>query len=164
MKTMIDQKIISTGCCEPFNPELWDNKETLWQDKLFVKDSIVNFFHIPINIGAKIAKNARLIEKVSANAEHQLMLFDEKSLFGSDIYIDVTKNVLGAQMAKLSGTFLTKVFEGPYQNMGKWIQEMKQYVKSKDKEVKKFYFFYTACPKCAKAYGKNYVVIFAQIK
>jgi hypothetical protein len=25
------------------------------------------------------------------------------------------------------------------------------------------YFFYTTCPKCAKKYGKNYVVILAQI-
>ncbi len=161
---MNEQIIKSTGCCEPFDPESWDNKETLWQDKLFVKDGILNFFHIPINIGAKIVKNTKLIEKAGASAEHQLMLFDEKSLFGSDIYIDVAKDVPGAQMTKLGGTFLTKVFEGSYQNMGKWIQEMRQYVKSRDKEVKKLYFFYTACPKCAKAYGKNYVVIFAQIK
>ena len=161
---IMNETIKLTGCCEPFNPELWENKEVVWQDKLFVKDSVVNLFHIPINIGRKITKNIKLIEKASASAEHQLMLFDEKSLFGSDVYIDVTKDVPKTQMARLSGTFMTKVFEGSYQNMGKWIQEMKNYVKSKDKEVKKFYFFYTACPKCAKAYGKNYVVIFAEIK
>lgn len=161
---MTNQTIVSTGCCEPFNPELWDNKEIKWQDKLFVKDSVVSLFHVPINIGIKISKNAKLIKKAGASAEYQLMLFDEKSLFGSDIYINVTKNVENARMAKLSGIFLTKVFEGPYQNMGKWIQDMKQYVLSKDKEVKKLYFFYTACPKCAKAYGKNYVVIFAKVQ
>jgi len=66
-------------------------------------------------------------------------------------------------MAKLSGKFLTKVFEGPYQNAGKWAVEMKDYVASKGKELKKLYFSYTTCPKCAKAYGKNYVVLFAQI-
>ena len=77
--------------------------------------------------------------------------------------IDVAKDVPNAQMAKLSGTFLTKVFEGPYQNAGKWAVEMKEYVKNKGKELKKMYFSYTTCPKCAKAYGKNYVVLFAQI-
>jgi len=92
------------------------------------------------------------------------MLTDEKSLWGADIYIDVAKDVSGAQMAKLSGTFLTKVFEGPYQNAGKWAVEMKEYVKSKGEELKKLYFSYTTCPRCAKAYGKNYVVLFAQIK
>ncbi len=104
-----------------------------------------------------------LIEKSGANASHQLMLTDEKSLWGADIFIDVAKEVPGAQMARLSGTFLTKVFEGPYQNAGKWALEMKEYVKSKGKELKKMYFSYTTCPKCAKVYGKNYVVLFAQI-
>ncbi|MBM3208861.1 hypothetical protein FJZ40_01010 [Candidatus Shapirobacteria bacterium] len=65
-------------------------------------------------------------------------------------------------MTKLSGTFLTKVFEGPYQNAGKWAQKMKEYVAEKGKELKKMYFSYTTCPNCAKAYGKNYVVVFAQ--
>jgi len=105
-----------------------------------------------------------LIKKANAGAPYQLMLTDEKSSWGSDIYIDVIKEVPGAQMAKLSGTFLTKVFEGPYQNAGLWAKEMVEYVKGKGKELKKLYFSYTTCPKCAKAYGKNYVVLFAQIK
>ncbi|NCO89201.1 hypothetical protein GW881_04780, partial [Candidatus Roizmanbacteria bacterium] len=96
-------------------------------------------------------------------ASYQLMLTDEKSMWGADIYIDVSKKVSGAQMATLTGTFLTKVFEGTYQNVGKWAEEMKVYVKNKNKEIKKLYFSYTTCPKCAKAYGKNYVVLFAQI-
>ena len=40
---------------------------------------------------------------------------------------------------------------------------MKDYVASKQKEVQKLYFFYTTCPKCAKVYGKNYVVLLAQV-
>jgi len=152
-----------TGCCEPFNPALWQEKEIVWQDKIFVKDHITSFLHVPLNTGAKIVKNLGLIEKAGAKSPYQLMLTDEKSLWGADIYIDVAKDVPGAQMATISGTFLTKVFEGPYQNAGKWALEMKEYVQSKGKEVKKMYFSYTTCPKCAKAYGKNYVVLFAQI-
>ncbi|MFA5029207.1 MAG: hydrolase [Patescibacteria group bacterium] len=160
---MTEQTIKSTGCCEPFNPEPWQEKEINWQDKIFVKDQVTSFLHIPLNFGKIVVKNMKLIEKAGAKAPHQLMLTDEKSLWGADIYIDVAKEVAGAQMAKLSGIFLTKVFEGPYQNAGKWALEMKEYVKSKGKEIKKLYFSYTTCPKCAKAYGKNYVVLFAQI-
>lgn len=160
---MENQPIKSTGCCEPFNPEPWQEKEIIWQDKLFVTDHIVSFLHMPLNMGQVIVKNLKLIEKAGAKAPHQLMLTDEKSMWGADIYIDVAKDVAGAKMAKLSGKFLTKVFEGPYQNVGKWIKEMQSYVKSKNKEIKKLYFSYTTCPKCAKAYGKNYVVLFAQI-
>ena len=160
---MPTQPIKSTGCCEPFNPEPWQEKEITWSDKLFVKDHVTSFLHIPLNMGKKITKNMALIEKAGAKAAYQLMLFDEKSLWGSDIYIDVARDVPGAEMAKLSGTFLTKVFEGPYRDAGKWAEEMEQYVKTKGREMKKLYFSYTTCPKCAKAYGKNYVVLFAQI-
>jgi hypothetical protein len=159
---MDNQAVKSTGCCEPFNPEPWQDKEIVWKDKIFVKDHVTSFLHIPLNMGKKIIKNMELIEKAHAKAPYQLMLTDEKSIWGSDIYIDVSRDVPGAQMATLSGTFLTKAFEGPYQNVGKWAQEMTKYVENKGKKLKKIYFSYTTCPKCAKAYGKNYVVLFAQ--
>jgi len=66
-------------------------------------------------------------------------------------------------MASISGMFLCKVFEGPYQNMRKWIEEMKAFVTAKGHALGKMYFYYTTCPKCAKKYGKNYVAILAQI-
>ena len=40
---------------------------------------------------------------------------------------------------------------------------MTEYVQAKGKTMKKLYFSYTTCPKCAKVYGKNYVVLFGQI-
>lgn len=160
---MDGQTVKSTGCCEPFDPRPWEDKEIVWTDKMFVKDHVTCILHIPLNMGVKIIKNIGLIEKAGAKAPYQLMLTDEKSPWGSDIYIDVSKEVPGAQMAELSGTFLTKVFEGPYQNAGKWAKEMEAYVKGQGKELKKIYFSYTTCPKCAKAYGKNYVVLFAKI-
>ncbi len=161
---MDDNPIRPTGCCEPFDPRPWEDKEIVWSDKRFVKDHVACLLHIPLNMGAKIVKNMGLIETAGAKAPHQLMLTDEKSPWGSDIYIDVSKEVPGAQMAELSGTFLTKVFEGPYQNAGKWAKEMDEYVKGKGRELEKIHFSYTTCPKCAKAYGKNYVVLFAKIK
>jgi len=160
---MENQAIKSTGCCDPFNPEPWQDKEIIWKDKIFVKDYVASFLHIPLNMGKKLTKNMELIEKANARAPYQLMLTDEKSSWGSEIYIDVSREVPGANMASLSGTFLTRVFEGPYQKTGLWTKEMAEYVKSKDKVLKKIYFSYTTCPKCAKAYGKNYVVLFAQI-
>lgn len=161
---MNNQTMKPTDCCEPFDPKPWRDKEIRWKEKLFVKDHVISFLHIPLNFGQKVVHNMNLINAVGAEAKHQLMLTDENSLWGADMYIDVTKKVSGAQMTTLSGTFLTKVFEGPYQHVGKWAEEMKAYVEKKGKKLKKLYFFYTTCPKCAKTYGKNYVVLFAQIK
>jgi hypothetical protein len=161
---MENQNFKHTGCCDPFDPAPWHEKEITWNNKLFVKDHVASFLHVPLNFGQKVVKNLKLIEKANAKSPYQLMLTDEKSLWGSDIYIDVTKDVPGAEMATISGTFLTKVFEGPYKDIGKWLKEMQEFVKSRGKETKKLYFSYTTCPKCAKAYGKNYVVLFAQVK
>jgi hypothetical protein len=152
-----------TGCCPRFDPEPWDEKEITFQDKLFIKDHVRSFMHIPLNFGSVMVKNMEMINKAGALAPVPVMLSDENSLWGSDIYIAVAKDVPGAKMVRISGTFLTKVFEGPYKDIKKWIEEMKAYVKSKNKEFEKLYFFYTTCPKCAEYYGKNYTVLLAQI-
>ena len=152
-----------TGCCLRFDPQPWDEKEITFENKLFVKDHVRSFFHIPLNFGKVMVRNMERIKAASALEPTPVMLSDEKSLWSSDIYIAVAKDVPGAEMVKISGTFLCKAFEGPYKNMGQWIKAMKAYVESKSKQIKKMYFFYTSCPKCAEFYGKNYVVILAQI-
>jgi hypothetical protein len=67
-------------------------------------------------------------------------------------------------MVAMTGDFITKVFEGPYKNAPTWEEEMEAFVASKGQQVKKTYFFYTTCPKCAKFYGKNYVVAISEIQ
>jgi hypothetical protein len=119
--------------------------------------------HIPLNYGTVLQRNQSRIAAVGAAPEQRLVLSDENSLWGADMYIAVTKAVPNAYMATLSGTFLTKVFEGPYKNIRLWIAEMGQYVKSRGKEIKSLYFFYTTCPKCVKKFGKNYVVLLAKV-
>lgn len=157
------EKQIETGCCPRFKPEAWDEKELTWEGKLFLKDQVRSIFRIPLNFGSVMEKNMKKIEEAGANVPEPIVLSDEKSLWGSDVYISVSKEVPGVEMAKISGTFLSKVFEGPFQNMGEWIKQMETFVRSKGKESKKNYYFYTTCPKCAKVYGKNYIVILSQV-
>ena len=152
-----------TGCCPRFNPDPWEEKEVNFQGKIFIKDHVNSFFHIPLNFGQVIVKNMEKIKNANALTAEPLMLSDEKSAWGSDIYIAVSKAVPGVEIVTISGNFLSKVFEGSFGDVKKWIQEMRKFVKSKGKEIKKMYFFYTTCPKCAKFYGKNYVVIIAEI-
>ena len=104
------------------------------------------------------------IEAVGAVADETIVLSDENSLWGADVYIAVSKDVPGARMVTLSGTYLARVYEGPYRNMRNWIAEMKSFVAGKGEHLQKLYFFYTTCPKCAKKHGKNYVVILAEVE
>lgn len=152
-----------TGCCPRFDPKPWQNKTKVLKNKLFLKDHVVCFLHIPLNFGQIMVKNMEKIEKANALAPKPFMLVDECSPWGSDMYIEVSKNIPNSKMVRISGTFLTKVFEGSYKSMGSWIEEMKKFAESKKKKLKKLYFFYTTCPACAKVYGKNYTVILAQI-
>ena len=150
-------------CCPEGYPEAWNEKEVSWEGKPFVKDRVRSFLHIPLNFGGVLARSVRLIEAAGALPEEMLVVSDENSLWGADMYIAVTNDVPNAQMARLSGTFLTKVFEGPYKQIPAWIKEMKSYVTSQGKEIKHLYFLYKTCPKCAKKYGKNYVVLLAHV-
>jgi len=150
-------------CCPPFDPEPWDEKEATWQDKKFVQDRVRSFLHIPLNFGSVMKRNAALIDAAGAKSDQTIVLSDENSLWGADVYIAVTRDVRGARNTTISGTFLSKVFEGPYQNVRKWIETTKEFVAARGKEIRKLYCFYTTCPKCAKKYGKNYVVILAQV-
>ena len=76
-----------TGCCPRFNPEPWDEKEVTWQDKPFIKDHVRSFLHIPLNFGQAMVKNMEMINKADALTPQPLMLADDKSLWGTDVYI-----------------------------------------------------------------------------
>lgn len=150
-------------CCPKFDPTGWDGKTLQWKDKLFVKDHVVSFLHIPLNMDAVMTRICKKMDAVGANDKKGVMLCDEKSLWGADIYFEAVKEVPDAQMTTLSGTFLCRVFEGEYRMMGDWVKEMEKYLKENNQTMSKLYAYYTSCPKCAKKYGKNYVVLLAQI-
>jgi len=150
-------------CCPKFEPNLWDNKTVTWDKKLFLKDRVRSFFHIPLNFGAVRKRSLAAIQAAGAVAEERIVLCDENSLWGADVYVAIAKEIPGRRLATLSGTYLAKVFEGPYRNARNWIIEMHDLVKSKEQIADKLYFYYTTCPKCAQKYGKNYVVILAQV-
>lgn len=153
-----------TNCCPKFIPEPWDNQEFIFQDKLFAKANTVNFMHIPLNMGSVMKKTWKKIEDANANPKDEwLLLSYDPSPWKGEHYFLVTKDVPGLEMAKLSGTYLTKVFEGDFKEVKNWVTQSLEYVKEKGKDLKKLYFYYTTCPKCAKFYGKNYVVAFIEV-
>jgi hypothetical protein len=152
----------SAECCPRFEPGPWDEKEVTWEEKKFLRDRVRSFLHIPLNFGAVMKRSMAAVEAAGAAPAEMVILSDENSLWGADVYVAISKDIPGARTTTLSGTFLAKVFEGPYRNMRNWIEEMKSFVKKRGGAFQKLYFFYTTCPKCAKKYGKNYVVILAQ--
>lgn len=161
---MEENKMDSKICCEKFDPAPWDNKELSWKEKLFLEDKVFTLFYMPLNFGAVVTRNMKKIMSAEAMPKKYFALADCCSPWKTKLFIEVTKEVPNSEMVKFSGKFLSKVFEGSFKETGKFAQEMKSYVSSKKKEMDKMYFFYTTCPKCAKKYGKNYIVILAKVK
>lgn len=154
-----------TGCCARFEPAAWDGQIFQFDDKLFVKVVTHSFMYMPLNMGAVMKKTMQAIEAAGAAhpTEHITLSYDATP-WTTEHYIAVTKDVPGAHMVRLSGTYITKVFEGSFRNAGEWYDELVDYATAKGEELVKIYFFYTTCPRCAKVYGKNYVVGFAQVE
>jgi hypothetical protein len=155
--------IKGTGCCPPFDPTSWQARELVWNEKLFVVDRVHSLLHVPIDMARKVRLNRARIDAAAAAPSRGLMLLDEDSLWGADLYLEVTRPVAGAKMTTLSGKFRTEIFEGAFHKVGDWATEMRERVAASGARVEKIYFDYTTCPRCAKAYGKNYVVLFAKL-
>jgi hypothetical protein len=152
-----------TGCCPPFDPRPWQDREVVWHDKPFVKERVHAFLHVPIDMARRVTRASAKIQAAGAAPEHPLMLADERSPWGSDLYLEVTRAVPGADMASLSGTFMTKVFDGPFRDAPRWAAAMEDHVAAQGRTLRRLLFGYTTCPACARAYDHNYVVMFAEV-
>lgn len=153
-----------TGCCPRFKPEGWDRQQLHFKNKLFVKVSTRNLMHIPINMGKVFKKTFQAIEKAGAiEADQFVVLTRDVSPWKSTHYFAVSREVPGQENVRLSGDFITRVFEGSYDNVPDWYSQLQDELKEEGQELKDIFFFYTTCPKCAKTYGKNYVVAFGKV-
>jgi len=151
-------------CCPRLDPSLWDDKVLEWNNKKFIKGKVFTLFYMPMNFGKVITKLINKTEKAKVNLDNNLCLSDHTSKWNMDIYLAVDGEVPDTLNITLSGKFLSKAYEGNFKDTDKWCNDFKDYAKSKNFEIKKWYMWYTTCPKCAKKYGKNYTVIFGQIE
>jgi hypothetical protein len=150
-------------CCPKFDPQPWDDKLFEWNNKKFIKDSVFTLFYMPVNFGKVMRRLDRKVREAGAEMMDSLSLSDHTSKWNMDIYLAVDREVPGAANTTLSGKFYGKVYEGPFRDTGKWSKDFEAIAKSKGYGIKKWFMWYTTCPKCAKKYGKNYVAIVSEI-
>lgn len=162
MKMNSDKEI----CCYPLDTSLWNETTHIWKEKLFLKDTVRQIMHIPLNMSSVINRMFKKIEEADAMPEVKdfLMLAYDPSPWKSEIHMTVTKEIASEKVVRISGTFISKVYDGPYHHVPKWIENMDKYLAAHKKKALKYYFHYAYCPKCMKKYGHNYCIAFAQIK
>ena len=160
MKTQPEEETI---CCPKFDPAPWDEKILLWENKKFVKDRVITLFYMPLNFGHVMKRFSRNLITSGAEMPDYLCLSDHTSKWNMDLYLAVDKEVPGTKNVIISGKFFCKVYEGPFRETGKWCSDFERILKSKGFQFNKIYMWYTTCPKCAKKYGENYVVLLAKL-
>ena len=111
-------------CCPTFDPSSYTDencdsktKTITWQSKPFVKDGTYCFFYIPLAFGRAVTRASKKISNANAECpkEEFMILSDCTSPFYSNIYLSISKDkevIEDAQIEKISGIFLAKVFEG----------------------------------------------------
>ena len=173
---------MSGECCKILSPAEWDKKEIVWRDKPFLKSHYFAFLHVPVNIGKKITEGMKKIEEAGLQAE-QMVLSKNDGWFGADILIPIKTKTDIFEVELITGRFLTRLFDGHYGDMRKWIRETRSWCREKQSlaagrekqslaagrekglEPEEFIFWYATCPKCAKKRGdKAQVVVFAKVE
>ncbi len=154
----------ATGCCPRFKPEGWDNQHLHFENKKFLRATTRSAMHIPWNMGRVFTRVQEHIEDdAAAHPAKEIVLSRDTSPWEAEHYFAVEKDVADEEMTTLSGDFITRVFEGPYRKAKDFAHDMEVAATATGKTAKRVFFFYTTCPKCAKAYGENYMVGVAEV-
>ena len=101
-------------------------------------------------------------EEAGATVPDNLCLSEHTSRWNMNIYLAVDRDVPGAENVVLSGSYFSRVYEGPFQNTRKWCEDFARSAADREMPIQKEYMWYTTCPRCAKKYGENYVALFGR--
>lgn len=159
MDKMMEDEI----CCPRFEPGQWDGKTLDWQEKKFLKARVFTLFYFPVTLDKVMTTMDKVIQQAGATLLDGMALSEHTSLWNMDQYLAVDKEVAGANNVTLSGKYLCKVYEGPFEDSGKWMKDFEAYNQVNQIKVSRWFMWYTTCPKCAKKYGKNYVAVLGQL-
>lgn len=151
-------------CCVRMNSREWDLKQHVWKREPFFVVKHGLFFHIPINFGGIVKTAMDQLEKTYKPEYPFMMLERELNWFTGKLMVALKKPAKGPDVEYLSGTFISKVFNGPYNRLGPAVQELAEHVRKKrGARPTEFYFWYTVCPRCAKKLGGYQTIIFARM-
>jgi hypothetical protein len=154
-----DDSINTTGCCPRFNPEGWDGTALHFDNKRFIRATTKAVMHVPLDMGHVFERvQGHLAAAGAYGTDNYIVLSRDLSPWKSEHLFAISAPVPEEDEVLLSGDFVTKVFEGSYREVKDWHLEMQDLAQKAGVDTGDVYFFYTTCPKCAKAYGKNYVV------
>jgi hypothetical protein len=154
-----------TGCCAVPAIDGWNDRVVEFLREPFIAMDTKTILHIPLNMAHVMTELSQIAAAADATPppERLLILSQDLSPWKTRHLYRVSHPVEGANNVELTGKFVTRVFEGPYQNAKDWAEELEATAIEYGGKSEEIYFFYTTCPSCAEHYGKNYVVGFSRL-
>ena len=149
-------------CCPRFDPSLWDGKTIEWQNKPFIRAKVRTLFFAPLNLGNVMRQTDEAILAAGGKFIDGMALSEHASMWTMWQYLAVDKPIPGLDNVSLCGRFKVRVYEGPFGDTGKWMQDFEAGMAANNQKTARCLMWYTTCPKCAKKYGKNYVAVLGQ--
>ena len=125
----MSSEIENQECCPRFDPAPWNGKLFEWNNKRFIKDSVTTQFYIPLNFGEVIMRMNERVARDGAEMPDWLCLSDHTSESNMDLYLAVDREVKDAENITLSGKFLSKAYEGSFENTGEWCRDFEELCK-----------------------------------
>ncbi len=161
----IDPLDNTTGCCPRFHPEGWDRQSLHFADKRFVRATTKSKDHVPIDMAEVFGRTFEAIMDAGAMDEaHPLVLSRDLSAEQGEHLFAVDAEVPGEEMVTLSGHYRTRVFDAPYEEAPMLLEGFRHELEEEGEEALESWMFYTTCPRCAEAYGHNYMVLVDKVR
>ena len=161
----IDPLDNATGCCPRFHPEGWDRQSLHFDEKRFVRATTRANDHVPIDMAEVFGRVFGAMTEAGALDEaHPLVLSRDLSPEQGEHLFAVDGDVPGEEAVTLSGHYRTRVFDAPYEQAPVLLAGFERELEKEGDETLEEWIFYTTCPKCAEAYGHNYMVVVAKVR
>ena len=126
-------------CCPKFDPKPWEKRFVSFDDQYFMKVKVRTFKHVPLNFGSVMTKAQKQIEASGAKVVNNIALSNHVSRWTMEVYIAIDKEVAELKPIRLSGKFLSNVYEGPFKDTAIWCKDFERLAKEKEFPINTWY-------------------------
>ncbi len=151
--------------CPILDPNDWELKKHVWQEKAFYVARHKVACHVPIGIEKAYAEAMDGIKAKGYKLPDPCIMVDtETGMFSAKVMIELAQVPSADSHVEVlrDATVLSKYFNGEFKDMAKPVKELVAFAKAQKGEPKQIYCWYATCPKCWDEGGKV-TVIFAEV-
>ncbi|MGC8201312.1 hydrolase [Aliiroseovarius sp. PTFE2010] len=114
-----------TACCPKFDPKGWDGRHLSFHGQPIVRATTRSLVHDPINMGQVFTRVQGHIEDAGAQDPDDIFVLSrDQSATEGEHFFRVIGDVPGEDVIRLSGDFITRVFEGSNRQANNRVHEM----------------------------------------